>query len=368
MNRSSRLPDVILLLLIATLIVIGLIILSSASTVIGFLQHHDSLYFLKQQALSMLFGIVVFLVMLRIDYRFWRRFSFPLFVLSVILLVAVFIPGIGRSYLGAHRWISIGPRIFQPAEIVKLTFLIYLADWLDRRGRRLTDRLHGLWPFLTLVGTVTLLIVRQPDIGTMAVIGIIAVSSYFVAGAPLRDLTLIAGILIGGFVILLKTATYRAARFLVFLNPQLDPQGVGYHINQALLAIGSGGLFGLGLGHSLQKYNYLPEVAGDSIFAIAAEELGFFLAVGIIVLFIAFMFRGFLIAKNAPDGFGKILATGITTWFGFQALVNIAALSGILPLTGIPLPFISYGGSSMVTSLAAVGILANISRHMRHGT
>lgn len=363
MTRSLRSADGVLLLIVATLIVFGLIVLSSASTVVAHEQFGDSGYFLKRQLLSALLGIIAFTITFRIDYRTWRRFAFPLLVLSVGLLVAVFIPGLGRELLGARRWLVIGPLIFQPSELVKLLFLVYLARWLSDRRQKIHDRSYGLWPFLGLLGIITLLIVNQPDVGTMAIIGVIALSSYFVAGAPLRDFALIATAAVVGFFLIVKTAPYRAARFLVFLNPELDPQGKGYHINQALLAIGSGGVFGLGLGHSRQKFNYLPEAASDSIFAIIAEELGLIVVLGVLALFIVFMVRGYRIARHAPDEFSRVIAVGVTTWFGFQAMINIAALSGLLPLTGIPLPFISYGGTSLITSCAAIGILANISTH-----
>ncbi|MBI5405216.1 MAG: putative lipid II flippase FtsW [Candidatus Kerfeldbacteria bacterium] len=362
---DSRRPDSTLLLTVGGLVVFGLIVLSSASTVIGFQQYGDSTYFLKHQLVSALIGVLAFTFFYKIDYREWKRFAFPLLLVSIALLLAVFLPGIGLELLGARRWISVGPIFFQPAEIVKLTFLIYLAVWLEARQRKIHDRSYGLWPFLALLGTITFLVVKQPDVGTMSIIAIIALSSYFVAGAPLRDFALISGLAVAAFVLLIKTAPYRAARFFVFLNPELDPQGVGYHINQALLAIGSGGLFGVGLGHSRQKFNYLPEVAGDSIFAVIAEELGFIIALGLLALFVVFIIRGYRIARAAPDEFGRILAAGITSWFGFQALINMGALSGILPLTGIPLPFISYGGTALITSFSALGILANISRHAR---
>ncbi|MBI4426470.1 MAG: putative lipid II flippase FtsW [Candidatus Kerfeldbacteria bacterium] len=365
MTRSSRRLDPALLLIVGAIVVFGLVVLSSASTVVAYQQYGDSTYFLKRQLLSILIGVIIFSVTVRIDYRQWRAVAFPLLVLSIALLVAVFIPGIGRELLGARRWISIGPIFFQPAELVKIMFLIYLAGWLSEREHRIQDRAYGLWPFLAILGTITLLIIRQPDIGTMTIITLIALSSYFVAGAPVRDLVLIGGFAVTAFAVLIKTASYRVERFLVFLNPQLDPQGIGYHINQALLAIGSGGLFGLGLGHSRQKFDYLPEATSDSIFAIIAEELGFIIVLGLLALFVAFIFKGYRIARQAPDEFGRILAAGITTWFGFQALINIGALTGVLPLTGIPLPFVSYGGTALITSCAAIGILANISRYAR---
>lgn len=362
---SVRHVDSLVLLVVLALVIIGLIALASASAVIGYQQYGDSAYFLKRQFLSVLIGVLLFAVTYRIDYRLWRKFAFPFLIVSIVVLVAVFIPGIGLKLLGAQRWITIGPLTFQPAEVVKLTFLVYLARWLENRGRVIHDRAYGFWPFLMLVGAIVVLIMKQPDVGTMAIIGIIALSSYWVAGAPFKDIALILLVAAGFVSFVIQTASYRVDRFLVFLNPQLDPQGIGYHINQALLAIGSGGLFGLGLGHSRQKFNYLPEAQGDSIFAVIAEELGFFIVLVLLALFATFMVRGYRIARRAPDDFGKVLAAGITTWLGFQALINIAALSGIIPLTGIPLPFISYGGTAIMSSFAAVGILVNISRSAR---
>ncbi len=365
MRASHRPPDTTLLILLAAIVIFGLIALSSASTVIAYQQYHDSAHLLKRQLLSVLLGVLMFSVTYAIDYRILRRFAVPLMILSIALLVAVFVPGLGQELLGAKRWINIGPLFFQPSEFVKLMFLIYLAAWLEDRSRRLADRTAGLWPFLAILGIIALLIIQQPDIGTMAIIAATALSCYFVAGAPYRDLGLIGALGAGAFYLLVQSAPYRAQRFLVFLNPQLDPQGVGYHINQSLLAIGSGGMFGLGLGHSRQKFNYLPEAAGDSIFAVIAEELGLIVVIMLIALFVAFTIRGLTIARQAPDAFGRILAAGIAMWIGFQAFLNIGALSGLLPLTGVPLPFISFGGTSLMTSFAAVGILANISRRSR---
>ncbi len=253
-NRGHQ-PDTILLIILAVIVAFGLIALSSASTVVAHQQYGDSAYLLKQQLLSALIGVLFFAMTYRIDYRVWKRFAFPLLLVSIGLLIAVFLPGIGVELQGAQRWVHFGPRLFQPAEIVKLLLLIYLAKWLSERGKEIHDRTSGLWPFLTVLGVITLLIMLQPDMGTMTIIFVIALSSYFIAGAPLRDFVLISGIAVTAFAILVKIAPYRAQRLMVFLNPQLDPQGIGYHVAQSVLAIASGGLFGLGLGHSRQKFN-----------------------------------------------------------------------------------------------------------------
>lgn len=356
--------DITFIILLAVLVVFGLVMLSSASSVLSYQTFGDSYYYLKHQILYGVFlGTIAFYVMSRIDYHYWRKHAFPILIFTMALLLAVFIPDVGTKLLGAKRWISVGGFFFQPSEVVKLTFLIYLAAWLEKRGKEVEDVSYGLLSFLVMLGALVLLIaVAQKDLGTTVVIAVISVVVFFVGGAPWKHL---ASIIAGGtaaLFVLIKIAPYRAARFTVFLNPEVDPEGIGYHINQALLAVGSGGFFGLGLGHSRQKFNYLPEVVSDSIFAIIAEELGFIFAVGVVLLFLAFTIRALKIASRAPDQFGKLIAVGVAVWIGFQAFVNIGAMLSLLPLTGIPLPFISYGSSSLITLFAATGILANISR------
>lgn len=353
-----------LLIIIALLLIFGLIMLSSASSVIAFQNFGDPYYYLKHQLLyGVLLGGLVFFALSRIDYAYWRKIAFPLMVISLVLLLLVFVPGIGTELLGAKRWIHVGGVFFQPSEMVKLTFLFYLAAWLETRGHQVKEVSAGLTSFLVMLGAlVAIIAIAQKDLGTTIVLTVIALSVYFVAGAPWKHMGIIAGIGAIMLTILIKLFPFRAERLTVFLNPELDPQGIGYHINQALLAIGSGGMFGLGLGHSRQKFNYLPEAATDSIFAVIGEELGFFFSVMLIVLFLAFVLEGLRIARNSPDAFGKYLAVGITSWIGFQALINISAMLSLVPLTGIPLPFISYGSSSLITTMAAVGILAAVSK------
>lgn len=355
-------PDYVYLGIVALLLVFGLVMLSSAGAVLGFQRFGDSNYFLKKQAVSVLIGAIGFFVMLRIDYRRWRTWAVPIMIGTIVMLLLVFIPGIGPSLLGARRWINLGFTLFQPSELAKLTFLLYLAAWFERRDHALGDVQQGLMPFLITLGVVAGLVLSQPDLGTTIIIVLMSVAVYFKAGGSLRHL---GGLVVAGSALLflaVKLSPYRAQRLTVFLNPSVDPLGIGYHINQALLGIGSGGLFGLGLGHSRQKFNYLPEPAGDSIFAITAEELGFVFVALFIALWLFFIFRGLRIAAAAPDRFGQLVAFGITIWLGLQAFLNIGALSGLLPLTGIPLPFMSHGGSAMIVSLAAIGVMMNISR------
>ena len=360
-------PDLFFLIAFFCLAGFGLLMLSSASVVVSYQKYNSSSYYIIHQLLfGVLPGSIICFFCSKIDYHVWKRFAFLFLIISIFLLIMVFMPGIGYEYGGARRWLHIGSLLFQPSEVVKLTFLIYLAAWLGNRGeKKVGDFSYGFVPFIAVVGTISLLVITQPDMGTMGVIALIALCMYFVAGASLAHIGLIAGGSILALFALIKAAPYRLERFMTFLHPELDPLGVGYHINQALLAVGSGGFWGRGFGHSRQKFAYLPEVTGDSIFAIAAEELGFVFSVLFISLFIFFAIRGLRIAMRAPDTFGMLVAVGIVSWITFQAFINIGAMLSILPLTGIPLPFVSYGGSSIVVLLAAVGILINISRHAK---
>lgn len=345
---------------------IGLLMIASAGVSYANVRFGDPYYFLKEQLLGLAVGLLLLALTERIYYGIWKKLVVPIFFVAVGLLILVFIPGVGTSVYGAARWINLGPFSFQPSEIMKLAIILYLAAWLAERGReRARDFFEGLLPFVIILSLVGFLILKQPDTGTLGVIFLIALVIFFTAGASFGQ---IFGLLIAGVTLLLgliKLAPYRMQRFLVFLNPEHDPLGAGYHVNQALLAIGSGGLWGVGLGHSRQKFNYLPEPVTDSIFAILAEETGFLGIVVIISLFLIIAWRGLIIAQRAPDRFGELLAVGITAWVVLQAFVNIGSVSGLIPLTGITLPFVSFGGTSLAVLLAAMGILLNISKHSR---
>lgn len=371
MTRQSRFrkvqkkSDYTLVITILALIIVGLVVLSSASAVLSYERFGSNYYFFTHQLIyGVLFGVVAFFITSQVNYHYWKKLAAAMLVLTIFLLIVVFIPGVGLEHGGARRWIYIGSFTFQPTELAKLTFLLYLATWLDKRQKGIKDWKYGFVPFATILSLISFLIILQPDVGTMSVIIVIAIAIYFVAGAKFSHLALLGSGGVAMFLMLIKIAPYRMARLTVFLNPEIDPQGIGYQINQALLAIGSGGLFGRGLGKSIQKYNYLPEASGDSIFAIIAEELGFIRILMLIALFMILAIRGFRVAKKAPDFYGKLIATGITSWICFQAFLNMAAISGLMPLTGIPLPFISYGGSALLFSLASMGILVNISKHV----
>ncbi len=363
MSTRPHHPDYTLLACVFIIVVIGIVMLTSASSVVSYEHFGSSNYLVNHQIIyGLLIGIAGMYVASRIEYHRWKKFALPLLVLTVILLIAVFIPGIGYGSGGARRWIAVAGNTFQPTELLKFSFILYLATWLEKRGKSIKDVSYGLVPFVVILGALGLLIIMEPDFGTLMVIAITSIIVYFVAGAPIKHLLWMFGGGLALFYLLIKTSSYRADRLTVFLNPDLDPQGIGYHINQALLAVGSGGIFGLGLGHSRQKYNFLPEVTGDSIFAVIAEELGFILSLLLIGLYFIVMIRGFMTARRAPDTFGKLLAAGITSWITVQTLINIGAMVGLLPLTGIPLPFISYGSSALAISLTCVGVLLNISK------
>jgi len=366
-NSGGHAPDYVLLGAFGALILFGLLALSSAGAALGIQKFNDSYYFVKHQLLNGFFpGIILFFIFANIKYLFWKRLTVPLLAASIILLVIVFIPGIGAEYGTAQSWINILGYSFQPAELVKLTFLLYLAKWMESRGEYgMKDFYVGFLPFAILLGIISVLMLKQPDMGTLSIIIFMCMSVFFASGAKFKHVMFLIAGGATAIYLLIANSTYRAARLTTFMHPELDPQGIGYHINQAFLAIGSGGLWGRGFGHSRQKFQYLPEVTGDSIFAIVAEELGFFISSLVIGLFFIIMYRGFKIAQKAPDQFGRLVAIGIVSWIVFQACFNIASMVGLLPMTGVPLPFISYGGSAMAVGMAAMGILINISRYTK---
>lgn len=355
LKSSTNRPDLILLGLVLALTIFGVIMVGNASVVEAYRDFGDKLYYLKLQAQWAGLGIATLLAALNFNFKRLRIFALPLLLITILSLIAVLIPGFGIRALGAKRWLGIGVFRFQPAELVKFSFVLWSAAFLSKRKKTL--------PFLGILGLLGTLIMLEPDLGTTVILVVSGLVVYFASGAPIWQIGLlgISGALGGAGLIF--SSPYRKERFLTFLNPTRDPLGASYHIRQILIALGSGGLFGLGLGQSRQKYEYLPAVTTDSIFAVIAEETGFIGASVVLLLFLFLVWRGFKIAKEAPDDFSRLLATGITAWIGLQALVNLAAMVALVPLTGIPLPFISYGGSSLVLTLTAVGILANISKY-----
>lgn len=361
-NLSSSLQsqkkgmDLPLLISITILVVFGLIMVYDASVVQGLKDFKDSYYYIRQQLIWVAIGIVSMIFLTRFDYRRFKIYSLPLLVLSYIMLLAVFIPGLGVSGGGAHRWLHlVGPISIQPAEIIKLTGIIYLATIFEKKTKFL--------PFLILVGSITIVTaILQKDLGSTLIFVTTATFIYFASGAPLWHFLLSLPAGLAGMLILIFTSSYRSKRMLAFLDPFSDTQGYTYHIAQVLIALGSGGLFGLGLGHSRQKFEYIPEVHTDSIFAIIGEELGLLGGILLLGLFILVLIRGFKISQNCQDNFGRILSLGIICWLGIQIVINLSSMTALMPLTGVPLPFISYGGSALVVDLSAVGILLNISK------
>ncbi|MFA5358908.1 MAG: putative lipid II flippase FtsW [Patescibacteria group bacterium] len=364
MKSLGRQPDYFLIGVIAILLLFGLTILSSAGAPISYQKFGDPYYLVKHQILvGLLPGIFFFFFFLRLDYDKLKKIAFPLLVGSIILLSVVFIPGLRSEYGTARSWINIFGFSLQPAEIVKLSFLIYLAAWLDSRSeRKVQDLKSGFIPFVLVLGIISILMLLQPDVGTLSIIILSALVVYFVGGGSWRHMIIIAVAGLAGLLALIKIAPYRMARFTAFLHPEKDPQGQAYHIWQSLIAIGSGGFWGVGLGHSRQKFSYLPEVTGDSIFAVISEEFGFIFTIIFIFLLLVFAYRGIRLAKSAPDRFARLLTIGIISWLVLQSFVNIASMLSLMPMTGVPLPFVSYGGTALMTSLAAIGILANISK------
>ncbi len=357
--KQKRLPDKNLFILILILTFLGLIAVADASAPQALNNFGDKFFFLKQQLAWAGGGLIALLVIAIIPYSFWQKLATPFFFACLALLALVLIPQFSLSALGARRWISIGPVNFQPSELVKLAICIYLA--------KVAEKSKGVLSYLLPLVAVVGLIMLQPDLGTALVVATIAFSQIFVSGVNLGYFAL-AG-LIGAFATLglILISPYRKDRLLTFFEMTRDPLGKSYHIRQVLIALGSGGIFGVGLGASRQKYLFLPEAATDSIFAVIAEELGLIGAVILIALFVYFIILGFRIVKNAPDKFSQVLAAGITSWIGGQAFLNIASMVALVPLTGIPLPFFSYGGSSLVMILVACGILLNISTHASSG-
>lgn len=345
-------------LLTATIILafIGILMVYDSSVAIALRDFANPYHFVRDQIKWLCLGFLAFGIFSRIPYTMFHRFAFPMILGTLVLLLAVFVPGFGVRALGAHRWLNFGILIVQPAEIAKLAMVIYLSAWFSTKEK---DR---LWAFLLLTGMVVGLVVIEPDLGTAVTILLTSLALYFLSGAPIKHFVALIPMLllaVGGLAV---AQPYRLRRVLTFLNPELDPLGSSYQIRQILLALGSGGLFGVGLGKSRQKYEYLPEANTDSIFAILGEETGYVGAVIVVLLFLFLVWRCFKIARRVGDPFGKLLALGVGSWIGLQVIINIGSMVALMPLTGVPLPLISYGGSNLVITLGALGIVYNISK------
>ncbi|MGC4096774.1 MAG: putative lipid II flippase FtsW [Nitrospira sp.] len=328
---------------------------------------HDSWYFLKRQLAWLTFGLVLLHVVSRIDYVWWKRLALPLLGFITALLVLVLIPSVGVAAKGARRWLHLGPISIQPVEMVKLIAVIYLAAYLAKKEDRLQSFGEGVLPAVAVVGLLSGLVLLEPDLGTIVVIGLVTAGMLFLGGARVSHLLRLVPVALAAVMVLIWLSPYRWQRLIAFLNPEKDPTGAGFQINQSFLAFGRGGLFGVGLGESKQKLFFLPEGHTDFVLALIGEELGL-LGTGIIILLFAlFAIRGFQIAARARMPFGRYLGIGITTLIGIQALINACVVTGLLPTKGLTLPFVSYGGSSLVMSLVGVGILLSISRDRQAG-
>lgn len=357
-------PDYFLMSLVILLVVAGLVILASASSELGKLKFNDPYYYLKHQiAYGLSVGILGFFAGLKIQYQFWKKVSLALLLLNVVLLILVF-THFGREAGGASRWLQLGPATFQPSEILKLTFIIYLAAWLaNPKMNRVNDIWGGLLPFFIICGIIGGLLIFQPATSTVAILLSAGVIVYFLSGVPLRYIFAVGLIAAIAFGVLIWSTPYRWQRIVDFLNPERDVLGSGYQATQVLIAVGSGGFWGMGYGKSTSKATTLPTPVDDSIFAVAAQELGFVGASSLAVLFGLLVFRIFWLAKNVRDPFGHLILAGFGSIIALQSLVNMAAMSGLIPITGVPLPFISYGGTALAVFLTMSGIALNVSKY-----
>ncbi len=360
-----RSGDLVLFSTVLALLVSGMVMVYSASSIVAFERLADSAYYLKRQAAWVGIGLLAFLVARSVYYQKLRKMAVPALVLSILLLLAVLLPQVGQVAGGARRWISVGGFGFQPVEIAKPALLLFLAHLCVMKGAVLHDLRRGVLPPLVVTGGMALLVFLQPDMGSAVLLGAIALSVLFMAGVRIAHLGLLLAAGLPVVVLAAVRADYRLARLIAFLNPWNDPQGSGFHIIQSLVALGSGGLVGVGLGESRQKFFYLPERHTDFIFAILGEEMGLIGTLGLVLLFALLAYRGYRISRAAPDRFGTLLAAGITVSIVGQALANMGVVTGLLPVKGVTLPLVSFGGSSLVTTMAQLGALMNISRYSR---
>jgi len=361
--------DYILAIAVAILVILGILVLASVSATFSQEKFGRTTYYLFHQMIcGLAIGIILGFVAFKIKLSTLKKWAWLFILINLIFMALVFIPRLGIIAGGAPRWMNLGFVSFQPSEFLKLTFIFYLSAWLANRTKKKSfkktkkELKFTLIPFLVIIGIIAILLTKQSDVSTLGMIILIAALMYFSANTPLWHSVLIILISSAGFLVLVKIAPYRIMRLRVLLGSIKDPMGTGYQIEQSLIAIGSGGILGLGLGTSIQRFRFIPQTMSDSIFAIFAEETGFVGSLVLIFLFLVLLWRGFRISKRSPDKFSQLFAIGISSWICIQAFINIGAMIGILPLTGIPLPFISYGGSHMVAELIGIGILLNISK------
>lgn len=358
-NSEKTHFDAVYLISFIILLGIGALMIFSSSQTAGLEQFGDSYFFIKKHIISLILGSFAFIFASKINYQVYKKYAFLAVIITTILVIMTYIPGLGSKSHGAQRWLSLGIR-FQPSELSKLALIMFIARYIDRKGKEIRVFTTGLLPIFIITGICSALILKQPDLGTTALIGFVTCIMLYTAGAQSWHMFIL--ILAGARATIwyITQNTYQFERVKAFLNPWADPQGISFHIVQSLIAIGSGGLFGFGLGSSRQKFYYLPQQYTDFIFAIICEELGFIGALAIIIIWIVFIIRGLTISNKTTDFFGKYIALGIVSWLGIQALMNIGVVVSLLPTTGIPLPFISFGGTSLIITMYAAGILVNI--------
>ncbi|MEY4705783.1 MAG: integral rane protein involved in stabilizing FstZ ring during cell division [Nitrospirota bacterium] len=359
--------DYTLLAVTMTLALVGLVMVFSASAIVAGNRFQDSGFFLKRQIAWLTFGFLLMHLTSRIDYTLWKKLSIPMLFCMVLLLLMVLVPGLGVAAKGARRWLRLGPISVQPAEMVKLVVVIYMAAYLTRKGDKITSFRDGLLPALIVLGVLSVLVLLEPDLGTVVVIGLVTIGLWFLAGARMAHLLTLGLCAIPAVLVLVLGSSYRRQRLMTFLAPWKEASAAGFQITQSFLAFGSGGPFGVGLGEGKQKLYFLPEAHTDFVLALVGEELGLLGTATVILLFAVFVWRGFQIAARAREPFGRYLGMGITLLIGGQALVNAAVVTGLLPTKGLTLPFVSYGGSSLVVSLIGVGVLLSISRDRHAG-
>lgn len=359
--RSTH-SDYFLNITVFVLLAFGLFMLASASGPSALKQFNDSLHYVKRQIIfGVLPGLVLFFIFANIDYQLLKKYFWAFGVATLLFLIAVFIPVIGQNYGKAQSWVRIFGFSFQPAEFVKFTLIIFLSGWMAQFMERGKERMAWL-PLVAYMGIVGALMMMQPDLGGFLIFCMIATTIYFLSKTPLWHLAIILIIGLLALGMLVKIAPYRLERFTSFLNPEQNSLGSSYHINQAKIAVGSGGFFGVGFGQSRQKYQYLPEITSDSIFAVISEELGFVVSVLVVAAYLFIFWRIWKIAQDTPDIFGKLAAGAVSVWFIGQAYINIGGILSLMPLTGLPLPFISNGGSALTISLGALGVVQAIAK------
>ncbi len=361
----TRPPDVVLFAVVATLVGIGLVMVFSASSATAYAEHGDIAYYVKRQLIWLLVGLIAAFVVYKMDLARLKRAAPYLLVAAVAGLLLVFVPHVGVGVNGGRRWVGFSSLSFEPSEFAKLALVIYLSAMLATRGDRITSLVRGLFPLCVPVLIMAVLVLKEPDMGTASLLVFIAFTMFFAAGARVFHLIAILAVTAPMAVLTVIASPYRRARVFAFLDPWKDPQNTGFHIVQSLLALGSGGIFGMGLGASRAKFFYLPEQYTDFIFSVLGEELGLIGAFAVVVLFVAFIYRAVRIALAAPDRFGYFLACGCGAMIAIQAFINIGVVTSSWPVTGVPLPFVSFGGSSLVVNLIAVALIANVGRHRR---